>query len=206
MPDGTHPGTLTLHLQNRDSPASERGAVLARKSRMGSRIARVEKFVGSRFTLACNTSLSLSLSLSHGRLEEVDVASSSPVNGAVRSNTRTLHAIEPHREVNEKLDARRRMVLKLDRTSVIDHAPTPRCCSQGLFARAQPQAQRDACRRGRAGRECTSAAASMRLALKLERHRWNVGSSSSRPSSKRGMLSTGELARAAPEPSTRALT
>jgi hypothetical protein len=61
-------------------------------------------------------------------------------------------------------------------------------------------------RRGRAGRECTSAAASMRLALKLERHRWNVGSSSSRPSSKRGMLSTGELARAAPESSTQALT
>jgi len=44
------------------------------------------------------------------------------------------------------------MVLKLDRTSVIDHAPTPRCCSQGLFARAQPQAQRDAAAEGeRAG-------------------------------------------------------
>ena len=34
--------------------ASERG-VAARKSRVGSRIARVEKFVGSRFTPACNS-------------------------------------------------------------------------------------------------------------------------------------------------------
>ena len=44
-------GTLTFNMTH----ASERGAA-ARKSRKGSRIAGVEKFVGSRFTLACNTS------------------------------------------------------------------------------------------------------------------------------------------------------
>jgi len=49
--ESSRSGTLTFNRTH----ASERGAV-ARKSRVGSRIARVEKFVGSRFTLACNTS------------------------------------------------------------------------------------------------------------------------------------------------------
>ena len=47
-------GTLTFNMTH----ASERGAA-ARKSQVGSRIARVEKFVGSRFTPACNTSTRL---------------------------------------------------------------------------------------------------------------------------------------------------
>ena len=49
--DSSRSGTLTFNMTH----ASERGAA-ARKSRRGSRIAGVEKFVGSRFTLACNTS------------------------------------------------------------------------------------------------------------------------------------------------------
>ena len=44
-------GTLTFNMTH----ASERGAA-KRKSRRGSRIAGVEKFVGSRFTPTCNTS------------------------------------------------------------------------------------------------------------------------------------------------------
>ena len=92
------------------------------------------------------------------------------------------HACNPHREVYQELDARRRMVLELDRTLVVDQAPTPRCCSHGHIRR---HSVLRACGRGRAGRQCTSAAAgsagrmvkpsaprSMLLAFKLERHRW----------------------------------
>ena len=49
--ESSRSGTLTFNMTH----ASERGAA-ARKSQVGSRIARVEKFVGSRFTPACNTS------------------------------------------------------------------------------------------------------------------------------------------------------
>jgi hypothetical protein len=48
--ESSRSGTLTFNMTH----ASERG-VAARKSRVGSRIARVEKFVGSRFTPACNS-------------------------------------------------------------------------------------------------------------------------------------------------------
>ena len=49
--DSSRSGTLTFNMTH----ASERGAA-ARKSRKGSRIAGVEKFVGSRFTPTCNKS------------------------------------------------------------------------------------------------------------------------------------------------------
>ena len=49
--ESSRSGTLTFNMTH----ASERGAA-ARKSRKGSRIAGVEKFVGSRFTPTCNTS------------------------------------------------------------------------------------------------------------------------------------------------------
>jgi hypothetical protein len=49
--ESSRSGTLTFNMTH----ASERGAVREKKS-SGDRIARVEKFVGSRFTPACNTS------------------------------------------------------------------------------------------------------------------------------------------------------
>ena len=54
-------GTLTFNMTH----ASERGAA-ARKSQRVTRIAGVEKFVGSRFTLACNTSYRTSCFVGRG--------------------------------------------------------------------------------------------------------------------------------------------
>ena len=51
--ESSRSGTLTFNMTH----ASERGAVREKTVEWGPRIARVEKFVGSRFTLACNTSV-----------------------------------------------------------------------------------------------------------------------------------------------------